>query len=450
VCELSPTDYLSINEDKLLREKFQESLLEIADNEEKDFIASKLKELSIEENDNNSEEIRNILLIGRTGSGKSTLGNVLVNKDNNFEEVFKESAASVSETKNVKTEKFTIDLSEDGKKKVDYLVIDTIGFGDTQLETKEILGLLKDLVPIIRKNGLNQIFFVTGGRFTQEEIDTYKLLKSVLFDEKASNYTTIIRTNFPGFEKSEKREADKKKLWKENQEVFKILSNSKIVYVDNPPISDHYSDVARIARESSRRRLITHLGTCQDNYYPSDLTNLGGRIDNFMEREEELKRALEEKEKIVKEQELELQKEVETIQSQKTRELKITERNFERQTQALKNQNRKKLEAIRQELDEAHSSQLQKSREAHSETVNEIRQTIQNNLSQIRNSYGYVEVGEPICSRGHDRNIQTYDKSGYLIPDYQSDFIGHVYCPTCGRNDYSPTLRNAKTYSLEE
>ena len=82
------------------------------------------------------------------------------------------------------------------------------------------------------------------------------------------------------------------------------------MYVDNPPISDHYSDVARVARESSRRRLITHLGTCQDNYYPSDLTNLGERIDNFMEREEELKKALEEKEKVIKEQELELQKEV--------------------------------------------------------------------------------------------------------------------------------------------
>jgi hypothetical protein len=82
--------------------------------------------------------------------------------------------------------------------------------------------------------------------------------------------------------------------------------------------------------------------------------------------------------------------------------------------------------------------------------VGEIRQAIQNNLNQIRNSYNYIKVGEAICSWGHDRDIKVYDKSGYLIPSYQSDFIGHIYCPTCGRNDYNPTLRNAKTYSLEE
>lgn len=35
-------------------------------------------------------EIRNIILIGRTGSGNSTLGNILLNRNDNFEEVFKE------------------------------------------------------------------------------------------------------------------------------------------------------------------------------------------------------------------------------------------------------------------------------------------------------------------------------------------------------------------------
>ena len=88
-------------------------------------------------------EVRNILLVGRTGSGKSTLANVLVNKNGNFEEVFKESSRSVSETKHIQTEKFTVDLSRDRTEKVDYLMIDTAGFGDTQLDNKDILKLLQ-------------------------------------------------------------------------------------------------------------------------------------------------------------------------------------------------------------------------------------------------------------------------------------------------------------------
>jgi len=40
-------------------------------------------------------ETRNIILFGRTGSGKSTLGNILINRNGNFEEVFKESEKKV-------------------------------------------------------------------------------------------------------------------------------------------------------------------------------------------------------------------------------------------------------------------------------------------------------------------------------------------------------------------
>ena len=54
--------------------------------------------------------IKNILLIGRTGGGKSTLANTLINQNNNFEEVFKESAGSVSETKQVQIKEFIVNM----------------------------------------------------------------------------------------------------------------------------------------------------------------------------------------------------------------------------------------------------------------------------------------------------------------------------------------------------
>jgi putative ribosome biogenesis GTPase RsgA len=50
--------------------------------------------------------VRSIVLIGNTGNGKSTLGNVLVNKNGRFEEVFPESGFVVSHTKYASEESF--------------------------------------------------------------------------------------------------------------------------------------------------------------------------------------------------------------------------------------------------------------------------------------------------------------------------------------------------------
>src|SRR4051794_29877739 len=124
--ELSPLGYLNSlfvysgdGSDKVLREQYHGYLQP----DELDILLAKAMALSLgdENQDSDSEidsEVKNVLLIGRTGSGKSTLGNVLVNKNNNFEEVFKESAGSVSETKKIKTEKFTLDLRKDGTEKI--------------------------------------------------------------------------------------------------------------------------------------------------------------------------------------------------------------------------------------------------------------------------------------------------------------------------------------------
>src|SRR4051794_14079657 len=90
----------------------------------------KLKEELIEATKNikiDDEEANNILLIGSTGNGKSTLGNVLIGQEG----YFKESEFSVSETKDYKIGELEIEL--EAGKKIKYRVIDTIGIGDTTL-----------------------------------------------------------------------------------------------------------------------------------------------------------------------------------------------------------------------------------------------------------------------------------------------------------------------------
>jgi predicted GTPase len=55
---------------------------------------------------------KNILIVGKTGNGKSTLANSLINKNDCFEEIFKRSASSVSETFDIQSEYFSVNLGE--------------------------------------------------------------------------------------------------------------------------------------------------------------------------------------------------------------------------------------------------------------------------------------------------------------------------------------------------
>ncbi|CAJ0906187.1 14988_t:CDS:2 [Entrophospora sp. SA101] len=305
-------------------------------------------------------------------------------------EVFKESDASISETKHIQTEKFALVLSRDGTQQINYLVIDTAGFGDTKLSEKEVLQLLKDLVPIIKENGINQIFLVNNGRFKKEEIDIYKILENVLFDENAGKFTTIVRTKFSRFGDQEACEEDERKLRTENNEIAEILQTSKLIHVDNPPLEGRprVIEVNKETREMSRTRLLTYLGTCQDNYKSAKLEELGKRTDAFLTQEQALNQEITDKEQKIKEREAEFQKEVEAIQQQKARDLRITE------------------------LEEVNQEQLRQSQAAYNQSLNQINSACQSNLSQIRNSFNNVQVGEPVCRYGHDNNIQVYNKSG--------------------------------------
>ncbi|CAJ0641429.1 15207_t:CDS:2 [Entrophospora sp. SA101] len=311
-------------------------------------------------------------------------------------EVFKESDASISETKHIQTEKFALVLSRDGTQQINYLVIDTAGFGDTKLSEKEVLQLLKDLVPIIKENGINQIFLVNNGRFKKEEIDIYKILENVLFDENAGKFTTIVRTKFSRFGDQEACEEDERKLRTENNEIAEILQTSKLIHVDNPPLEGRprVIEVNKETREMSRTRLLTYLGTCQDNYKSAKLEELGKRTDAFLTQEQALNQEITDKEQKIKEREAEFQKEVEAIQQQKARDLRIT------------------VQTTRQELEEVNQEQLRQSQAAYNQSLNQINSACQSNLSQIRNSFNNVQVGEPVCRYGHDNNIQVYNKSG--------------------------------------
>jgi predicted GTPase len=218
-----------------------------------------------------------VLLIGRTGSGKSALANVISD-----DKKFNESGLSVSETRDIQIENFEIDG-------VSYQIIDTVGIGDTKLTTQQVLNKLADASYSI-KEGLNQILFVTDGRFKEEEIMAYDLLRSVIFDTNVAGFTTIVRTKFPEFESPEKCEEDRKAMMEENQKLSEVIKASKkVIHVDNLPETGSYAEIGKKVRQSSRTVLLTYLKTCQDVYKPENLSGLNERISSYMTEKDQMK-----------------------------------------------------------------------------------------------------------------------------------------------------------------
>ncbi|CAG8773927.1 9959_t:CDS:1 [Cetraspora pellucida] len=243
-----------------------------------------VKNNEVEEVQEQSAEIKNLLIVGRTGNGKSALANVLSDTSR-----FKESEKSISETRKFLDEIFTHNGTT-------YRVVDTIGMGDNRLSKNDVLIEITEAVYAI-KEGINQILFVVGRRFTKEEIDAFELIKGAIFESNIIKHTTIIRTNFPNFKNSAKCKEDRQDLFEGNEFLAEMLNSCNgIIHVDNPSVEvecERRLAFNREDRENSRKKILDHLENFKENYKPDLMPwdQLYLKVRNYMKIKHNLQRS---------------------------------------------------------------------------------------------------------------------------------------------------------------
>ncbi|XP_062522728.1 uncharacterized protein LOC134197421 isoform X2 [Corticium candelabrum] len=225
---------------------------------------------------------RTVLLIGRTGAGKSTCANVLAGDDPGIK--FKTSDGPISETKKVQSEIATVYWFG---KTYKVKIVDTIGIGNTRLDENEVFLRLAHAFHKC-KDGINAVYFVVKDRFTKEEADAWEVMCNVLLGKNIFNYTAIVRTHFRDFSDSKATFDDFRRLIREGGEAAKrILPGIQhFIYVNNPDPLD--TEKATALRAASRKELLGHLiDNCFDVFRPPILCKIQQRISAQAQASEE-------------------------------------------------------------------------------------------------------------------------------------------------------------------